>query len=186
AGTAALVLGGGFPQVHAAALAANAALRASVRAFAAAGAPVAAECAGLLYLCRSLDGQPMCGALPEVAATMTPRLTLGYREAVAVADSVLAARGTVVRGHEFHRTATIPPAGASADGSRPAWRWHAAGDEVAEGFVRGRIHASYLHVHWAGLPGAATRFVAAARAAAAAAGRPGQPSRSVPDQGSRP
>ncbi|CUU56807.1 cobyrinic acid a,c-diamide synthase [Parafrankia irregularis] len=170
-GTSALVIGGGFPQVHAGALTANAALRTAVRAFAATGAPVAAECAGLLYLSSALDGAPMCGVLGEVAAAMTPRLTLGYREAAAATDSVLAPRGTVVRGHEFHRTATIPPAGGGAvRDSAPAWRWRdAAGAEIAEGFVRGGVHASYLHTHWAGMPGAASRFVAAARQARAVA-----------------
>ncbi|ONH31170.1 cobyrinate a,c-diamide synthase [Pseudofrankia asymbiotica] len=170
-GTSALVIGGGFPQVHAGALAANAALRAQVRAFAATGAPVVAECAGLLYLSRALDGEPMCGVLAEVTAAMAPRLTLGYREAVAATDSALAARGTVARGHEFHRTVAVPPAGGmdgAPRGSAPAWTWRgAAGDEVAEGFVRGGVHASYLHTHWAGLPGTAARLVAAARAAQA-------------------
>lgn len=160
-----LLIGGGFPQVHAGALAANAALRARVRAFAATGAPVAAECAGLLYLAGALDGAPMCGVLGDVTAAMTPRLTLGYREAVAATDSVLAPRGATVHGHEFHRTTATPRAGGPAGGTAPAWRWRdGSGAEVAEGFVRGAIHASYLHTHWAGIPGAARRFVAAARA----------------------
>ena len=163
AGTSALVIGGGFPEVHASALAANATLREQVRALAAAGAPIAAECAGLLYLSRALDGEPMCGVLGGVTAMMTPRLTLGYREATAAADSVLAARGAVVHGHEFHRTATTPASGDTV--TLPAWHWRGSrGDEVREGFVRDGIHASYLHIHWAGVPGAAARFVAAARA----------------------
>ena len=58
-----LVIGGGFPEEHAADLSANAPLRAQVAALARAGAPVIAECAGLLYLARSLDGHPMCGVL---------------------------------------------------------------------------------------------------------------------------
>ena len=58
-----LVIGGGFPEEHAADLSANASLRAEVAALARAGAPVIAECAGLLYLARSLDGHPMCGVL---------------------------------------------------------------------------------------------------------------------------
>ena len=57
----ALVLAGGFPEVFGAELAANAPLRAEVAAFAAAGRPVLAECGGLLYLCRDLDGHAMCG-----------------------------------------------------------------------------------------------------------------------------
>jgi cobyrinic acid a,c-diamide synthase len=44
------------------------------------------DLAGLLWLCRSLDGAPMCGVL-DATAEMTPRLTLGYRAAVAVSPS---------------------------------------------------------------------------------------------------
>jgi cobyrinic acid a,c-diamide synthase len=156
-GAAGLVIGGGFPEVHAAQLSANAALRAQVAALARSGAPVLAECAGLLYLARSLDGQPMCGVL-GIDAEMTGQLTLGYRDAVAVADSALAPAGTRAHGHEFHRTA-IRPAGAAN-----AWRWQGRGAVVAEGFVQAGVHASYLHTHWNGLPGAASRIVAAARA----------------------
>jgi cobyrinic acid a,c-diamide synthase len=156
-GTAGLVVGGGFPEVYAAELSANAALRAEVAALAARGGPVAAECAGLLYLARSLDGLPMCGVV-DAAAAMSPRLTLGYRAAVAVGDSVLAAAGTRVRGHEFHRTVTDPPAGTPG-----AWQWSAAGPE---GFAAGSVHASYLHLHWSGSPGLAQRFVAACAAVA--------------------
>ena len=176
-GSVGLVIGGGFPEVHAAQLSANAALRSQVAALARAGAPVLAECAGLLYLARSLDDEPMCGVL-DIDAEMTGRLTLGYRDAVAVADSALASVGTRAHGHEFHRTAirapaaktpaAKTPAGAALAGAGPAsrgkaWRWQARGAVVAEGFVQGGVHASYLHTHWNGLPGTADRIVAAAR-----------------------
>ncbi|GAA3171693.1 MULTISPECIES: cobyrinate a,c-diamide synthase [Streptomyces] len=153
-----LVIGGGFPEVHAPDLSANAPLRAAVAALAASGAPVSAECAGLLYLSRSLDGRPMCGVLPA-DARMTDRLTLGYREAVALGDNALAAAGTRVRGHEFHRTAVEPGAGAS-----PAWGVTHPARRV-EGFTAGGVHASYLHVHWAATPSLATRLVRAAAGA---------------------
>jgi putative intracellular protease/amidase len=68
-GTAGLVIGGGFPEVHAADLSANTALRSHVAALARAGAPILAECAGLLYLARLLDGEPMCGVLDIKAET---------------------------------------------------------------------------------------------------------------------
>ena len=151
-GTAGLVLGGGFPEMHASGLSANGRLRDRVAALAARGAPVAAECAGLLYLARTLDDRPMCGVL-DVRATMTPKLTLGYRQAVAVTDSVLARAGEVVRGHEFHRTAAVPAAG-----DQPAWQF---GPGAVEGHVAGSVVASYLHTHWAGHPAAAARFTAA-------------------------
>ncbi|OIJ66182.1 cobyrinic acid a,c-diamide synthase [Streptomyces mangrovisoli] len=151
-GTRGLVIGGGFPEVYAAELSANLPLRRAVAILAASGNPVAAECAGLLYLCRELDGRPMCGVL-DASARMTDRLTLGYRDAVAVGDSALAAAGTRMRGHEFHRTAVEPGAGAA-----PAWGVRSPGPRV-EGFVQRGVHASYLHTHWAAVPGVARRFV---------------------------
>ncbi|MEV7523645.1 cobyrinate a,c-diamide synthase [Streptomyces sp. NPDC091371] len=156
-GTAGLVIGGGFPEVYAPELSANEPLRAAVAAFAAAGGPVAAECAGLLYLARSLDGKPMCGVL-DADARMSERLTLGYREAVAVSDSALAPAGTRLRGHEFHRTVIEPGAGAA-----PAWGFTHPERRV-EGFVQQGVHASYLHTHWAAEPSVALRFVEAAAA----------------------
>lgn len=160
AGTAGLVLPGGFPEEHAVALSANRVLLQQVRQLAADGAPIHAECAGLLYLTRSLDGHAMAGVI-DVDARFGKRLTLGYREAVAVTDSVLFGAGTRVTGHEFHRTAL--DAGV-ADGFGPAWGWRAwdAG-ATREGFTAGSVHASYLHTHPAGNPDAIRRFVEAAR-----------------------
>lgn len=160
-GTRGLVIGGGFPEMYAPDLSANAPLRAAVAALAASGAPVSAECAGLLYLSRSLDGKPMCGVLPA-ESRMTERLTLGYREAVALRDNALAAAGTRVRGHEFHRTVLEPGAGAD-----PAWGLTHPERRV-EGFVSGGVHASYLHVHWAAEPSLAGRLVASAARGAVA------------------
>jgi len=152
AGTGALVLGGGFPEVHAGDLSGNEPLRADVARLARSGAPVVAECAGLLYLAAELDGLPMCGVL-DATARMTPRLTLGYRDAVAAGSSVLTPAGMAVRGHEFHRTTVVP-----GNPAAPAWSF--GGQE--EGFVRAGVHASYLHLHWAGYPDLARRVVAAA------------------------
>jgi cobyrinic acid a,c-diamide synthase len=163
-GTAGLVLPGGFPEEHVAALSANAPLRAAVAGLAASGAPVHAECGGLLYLCENLDGAPLCGVLPAGGA-MTGRLTLGYREAVALAESVPFAAGARVAGHEFHHCAVTPRAGPA-----PAWGWR--GGEP-EGFVTGGVHASFLHTHPAGAPAAVARFArAAAHSSARSAHRP--------------
>ncbi|OEV27146.1 cobyrinic acid ac-diamide synthase [Streptomyces nanshensis] len=154
-GTRGLVIGGGFPEVYGQQLSANEPLRVAVRELVAAGRPVAAECAGLLYLSRELDGEAMCGVL-DGSARMTERLTLGYREAVAIDDSVLAPAGLRVRGHEFHRTVLTPEAG-----GEPAWGI-VRPERRREGFLggpSGNVHASYLHVHWAAAPVMARRFV---------------------------
>ncbi len=149
-GTDAIYLGGGFPETYAEALAANGPLKEQVRRFAAEGRPVAAECGGLLYLVRELDGHTMCGIF-DAEARMTDRLTLGYREARALSGSPLMEEGTLVSGHEFHYSVVEPEAG-----ERPAWELAGRG---AEGFVSGGVHASYLHVHWAATPGIPRRLV---------------------------
>ncbi|MGW0333993.1 cobyrinate a,c-diamide synthase [Streptomyces sp. NPDC003011] len=151
-GTDGLVIGGGFPEVYACELSANEPLRKAIGELARGGAPVAAECAGLLYLCRELDGLPMCGVL-DATARMAERLTLGYRDAVAVSDSVLVEAGTRMRGHEFHRTVVEPGSGEVA-----AWGVRTPRRRL-EGFVQRGVHASYLHTHWASEPGVARRFV---------------------------
>jgi len=160
-GAGGLYLGGGFPETYGEALAANRSLRAAVRAFATAGRPVVAECGGLLYLGRSLDGRPMCGVV-AAEGRMAGRLTLGYRRAVAAAPSVLAGAGRRLRGHEFHYSAVAPAAGPA-----PAWLL----DGRPEGFVAGGVHASYLHTHWAAFPEVACRLAAAAGATQAARAR---------------
>ncbi|MFF0632100.1 cobyrinate a,c-diamide synthase [Nocardia sp. NPDC004151] len=156
-GTAGLVIPGGFPEEHAADLAANTGLLAAIADQARRGLPIHAECAGLLYLTRTLDGHRMAGVL-DADAEFGPRLTLGYRDAVALTDSPLWNAGDRVRGHEFHRTRLT-----SAGSSEPGWAWRSpAGETVREGAVLHRVHASYLHTHPAGNPAAVGRFVAAA------------------------
>ncbi|MBF6296614.1 cobyrinate a,c-diamide synthase [Nocardia amamiensis] len=155
--TAGLVLPGGFPEEHAAELAANVPLLRAVAEAARRGMPVHAECAGLLYLARSLDGNSMAGVI-DADAEFGPRLTLGYRDAVALGDSPLWRAGERVRGHEFHRTRLLSPPSAT-----PAWGWHGSeGERIREGVLVGNVHASYLHTHPAGNPDAIRRFVAAA------------------------
>ncbi|TCO51650.1 cobyrinic acid a,c-diamide synthase [Kribbella antiqua] len=151
--TSALYLGGGFPELHAEALSANVELRRQVATEVAAGLPVIAECAGLLYLCRELDGHPMTGVLPATAR-MTSRLTLGYRTAIAATTTAFFDEGRRVRGHEFHRTTVDVAAEVN-----PAW--HLPGG--VEGIAQPRVHASYLHLHWTASPDVPARFVAAAR-----------------------
>jgi cobyrinic acid a,c-diamide synthase len=163
----ALLLAGGFPEVYGAELEANARLRAQVAAFAASGRPVLAECGGLLYLARELDGHEMCGAL-ALRARMGERLTLGYREAVAASDTPWLDAGERVRGHEFHYTQAQPapaPDGVQQPAMTPAWTLSARGSERTEGYAGGGVQASYLHVHWAAHPQLARRFAHAARSA---------------------
>jgi cobyrinic acid a,c-diamide synthase len=136
----ALYLGGGFPELHHPRL--HRRLREAVRA----GMPVYAECGGLMYLV----GQ---GLLPG-RIEMTDRLqNFGYKEARAARDTVIVKRGQRLRGHEFHHSRWIHPR------IPAAWLL----PRGPEGFAQGNIHASYVHLHFAGAPGCAERFVDRAR-----------------------
>ena len=155
--TAALVLPGGFPEQFTTDLSANDVARQEIRELAARGAPIHAECAGLTYLVDELDGYQMCGVLSG-SAQFTEQLTLGYRQAVAVADSPLHSIGDRTMGHEFHRTTV-----AFADSYPPAWVF--AGHDlptVRDGAIHGGVHSGYLHTHQAAHTEAISRFVAAA------------------------
>ncbi|UGT89808.1 cobyrinate a,c-diamide synthase [Mycobacterium ostraviense] len=160
-GTKAVLLPGGFPEQFAAELSANELVRGQLQHLTVAGAPVHAECAGLIYLVSELDGYPMCGVLAG-SARFTQHLTLGYRDAVAVAESPLYSVGRRVAGHEFHRTTVT-----FTDSYQPAWVYRGLGHDdraVRDGVVHRGVHASYLHTHPAATPEAVARFVAHAAA----------------------
>jgi cobyrinic acid a,c-diamide synthase len=151
----ALYAGGGFPEVFVSELSDNRPMLSSVLQHVERGAPTWAECGGLLWLARSLDGRRMAGALPADAC-MTDKLTLGYRRAQLRADSFLGPSGTSLRGHEFHYS-TLTPAGEGID-------WTGRAGAGRAGFVGPSLVASYLHLHLGALPELAERFAAAAAA----------------------
>ncbi|MDO9083278.1 MAG: cobyrinate a,c-diamide synthase, partial [Humidesulfovibrio sp.] len=105
-----LYLPGGYPELVARELAANAPMLASVRAFCAPGRtarPVWAECGGFMDLQRALvdaDGAEhvLCGVFPQRAVMRLSRAALGYREARTLRPGPLGPAGTLLRGHEFH------------------------------------------------------------------------------------
>ena len=167
------------PEAHAPALSRNTALTASVRDAIASGMPTVAECAGLLYLCRTLEGHDFVGAVPADAA-MHPRLTLRYRSARTTVDSILGPAGTTSRGHEFHRTRTEPGVGPTA-----AW----AHEDGVEGFAldpagigHATVHASICTPTGPGTRPCLAAFAASrARVCRAAAGPPRRTSSSSPN-----
>jgi cobyrinic acid a,c-diamide synthase len=146
-----VLVGGGFPEVYADELAANARLLADVRAHVARGGAVWAECAGLLWLAERLDDRPMAGVV-ATRARMTDRLTLGYRTARTTTDSPLGPAGTALRGHEFHYSTTDPPGDALVLAGRTG--------SASGGHATPRLLASYLHLHLASTPHLAEAFVA--------------------------
>ncbi len=150
---AGLVAGGGFPEVYAGELADNAPLLADVRRRIGDGLVVWAECGGLLWLSRAVDGHPMAGIVPTTAQ-LTDRLTLGYRHARTTAASPLGPAGLELRGHEFHYSSVTPSGGGLASDE--------AGQPPVGGWARPDLLASYLHVHLGAAPTLAASFVRAA------------------------
>lgn len=148
-----LYLGGGFPEVYAEALSENRPLLDEIGARVRHSLVTWAECGGLLLLCASLDDHVMTGALPNTHATMTEKLTMGYRHAISRRAGLLGPEGTELRGHEFHNS-VLAPAG---DALEMRGRF---GIEVA-GFSSPTMFASYLHQHLGATPELAERFVLA-------------------------
>jgi len=151
--TSAVLAGGGFPEIYAEALAANKAMLRSVAAHYRRGGVIWAECGGLLWLTRSLDGSAMAGVV-DADATMGGGRVLGYRSATTTGPSPLGPAGTEVRGHEFHYSATDPGGDALMLTGRHG--------TTTGGFAASHLLASYLHIHLAAYPTIAEAFVSAA------------------------
>ena len=152
--------GGGFPEMFAAELSSNQRVLEQINQRLQNGTPAYAECGGLMYLAEALidlDGNswPMAGVLPTTVK-MSPRLTLGYRQATALQPSPLVQVGKTLWGHEFHRSETtnLP--------SQPLYRlrrYDADQFHAEEGWSTHNTHASYVHVHWGGARATAASFV---------------------------
>jgi cobyrinic acid a,c-diamide synthase len=163
----ALYLGGGYPELYAEQLSQNRQMLEEVRAFAAAGRPVYAECGGMLYLSQSLtvaDGTiyTMADVL-ALSIEMTDRLVqFGYVTVEFTEDCLLGLKGTVIRGHSFHysRIACQPEIETSY-----RVQYSMSGKEELEGFHRGNVLASYIHLHFRANPAVVEHFVSAVRLA---------------------
>lgn len=165
AGTAAVYLGGGYPELHAATLAANEPMRAAIRRAADAGMPVYAECGGYLYLLDELDGmdgRPYagCGLFPGRARMGTKLAALGYRDCSTLAPSLVGPAGSRLSGHVFHYATVDGPASPAlsmTNARRPD------APPALEGAASGSTFGSFLHVHFAANGGLARKLVSAAR-----------------------
>lgn len=155
-----LYLGGGYPEEFLGELAGNESYLADLRRRRVLGLPVYAECGGMMYLAREITGRngeraELAGLL-DLSVIMTGRLRrFGYVEARLETETLLASRGEVLRGHEFHYSegaGETPAAYLVRRASRPEVCWN-------EGYVRPNLLASYVHLHFWGCPGAAARFV---------------------------
>jgi cobyrinic acid a,c-diamide synthase len=160
----ALYAGGGFPEEHAARLAANASLRDALAKAVAAGLPVWAECGGLMYLSRGLvrDGAtyPMVGALPIVVEHTGRPQGHGYVAARVDAENPFLPAGTRFTGHEFHYSRLSNPP--RVDTVLALERGVGVG-QGRDGLRVGNVVATYTHLHALGVPEWAASLVQAAR-----------------------
>jgi cobyrinic acid a,c-diamide synthase len=160
-GAEGVYLGGGFPEVFAAKLAENLIARRSLQQAIKNGLPTYAECGGLMYLCEAIvdrqgEAYPMVGILPTIA-TMQPRLSLGYRKAITLSETILLKQGAAVSGHEFHHSSL------TRSSDFPVFSMRSLDDETLqkEGWREHNVHASYLHLHWGETPQIAQSFIKA-------------------------
>jgi len=171
-GLAALYIGGGFPETHAASLAANRPLLDSIRAAAARGLPIYAECGGLMLLANTVTWQgrrhTMAGVIPVDVEVLAAPQGHGYVVLSVDRPNPFFAVGQEIRAHEFHYSRI---AGAVPDTACAVLRGTGCGGG-RDAIVVNQAWASYAHVHAAGLPEWADGTIRAAREYQAKAGDP--------------
>jgi cobyrinic acid a,c-diamide synthase len=126
---------------------------------------VYAECAGLMYLCRTItrDGRSfrMCGVIKSDIMIEKKPLGHGYIMAEVTGKNSFFGKGTLLRGHEFHHSRLV-----SAEGLKFAYkvnRGHGV-DGRGDGIVYKNVLACYTHLHAWGAPDWAVNFVKLAAA----------------------
>lgn len=177
-----LYLGGGYPEIHAKKLAANKSLLAAIRDFAKVGGVIYAECAGMMYLTRTIrtlagESYEMVGLIAAECQMRDKLQALGYVEVEVQEACILGGAGVRFRGHQFryseliempteptatNANAKIETADAATQGTVPIFRVRKrrGGETVNAGFSRGNVVASYIHAHWASNPKVPANFVA--------------------------
>lgn len=158
-----LYIGGGFPEVFIRELGSNQELMEDIRKAGRAGMPIFAECGGLMYLCRAIvdfEGEeyPMVGLVPGKCLMEKKLVGMGYVESESLSDNILSASGGRIRGHEFHYSRIQPVPDEEFDYAFQLHR-NRYRDSILDGYARGNVLASYLHLHFASDPGLAERYI---------------------------
>ncbi|GAB4190733.1 MAG: cobyrinate a,c-diamide synthase [Thalassobaculales bacterium] len=139
-------LPGGYPELHAAAIAGSRRFLDGLRGFAA-RRPVHGECGGYMVLGEGLEDaaggrHAMAGLLGLATSFARRRLHLGYRQAVLLADGPLGRAGSRLRGHEFHYATVSQPSGDAPLAEVSDAEGRPLGDR---GSRRGRVSGSFFH-----------------------------------------
>ena len=152
-----LYLGGGYPEEHTEQLSCNHTMLNSIREFCNSGRPVYAECGGLMYLSQGLQEEeikwPFVGILPSWTRMRSRRKRLGYMEVTLQQPTLIGAAGTRLRGHEFHYSELCDDPLVNLDwGAAYQARTNRDGSLHDEGYCRGQVLVSYVHLHLASSP----------------------------------
>jgi cobyrinic acid a,c-diamide synthase len=159
-GVCGVYLPGGYPELFAETLAANGAMKRSIKDVIEAGMPVYAECGGFIYLTRGVDEHDFVGIYPTTTRMLPKRKALGYREIELMADAIIGLAGTVARGHEFHYSEMAP----MPEPVERLYRVRRQGVDLgAEGYRYKNCMASYVHLHFGSCPGLAAALVGSCR-----------------------
>ncbi|HVG20610.1 MAG TPA: cobyrinate a,c-diamide synthase [Blastocatellia bacterium] len=160
-----LYFGGGYPELYAARLSANAQARSALAAFIEQGGAVYAECGGLMYLTEAIvdtDGTqyPMVGIFPTRARMRKQLTAIGYVEVEGISTSGQAPlpQGETARGHQF-RYSEIDPVPETVARSYHIKSRGSYGAPNREGYVMNNCLASYVHLHFLSNPEFAARWV---------------------------
>lgn len=168
-------MGGGYPELHARELSRNTDFFNSLKSAVSRGAPVYAECGGLMVLSRfivGLDGTrwPMAGLLPFGVRMLPRRKALGYVEVRFLRDCILGPKNTVVRGHEFHYSEIYPEDYSVHVDTVYEIASSRTVETRFEGYSLGTVLASYVHLHWGSNPLVGKFFAESARRASISKG----------------
>lgn len=163
-----LYLGGGYPELHGKALAANEAMREAIRQWAEHGGGIYAECGGLMYLAeaiRDFNGQrhPMVGLFPIEAVMERSTLTLGYRTLIIEHLCLLGKAGVRVKGHEFHYSRLEPRVNQDPLPFACSIEDASGRERRPDGLVTFNCLALYTHLHFGSCPSVARNLLAQAR-----------------------
>ncbi|PZE20446.1 cobyrinate a,c-diamide synthase [Paenibacillus xerothermodurans] len=158
-----LYLGGGFPEEFADRLAADEAVKKSIRGAITRGMPTLAECGGFMYLTEAIEdtrghSYPMLGLISGTVRMQSKLAALGYRDVTGTEGNFLMGPSDRAKGHEFHYSTFQPNPDAEI-----AYAYETKGlrGVKQDGYrnERGSLVAGYTHLHFASEPAIAERWV---------------------------
>jgi cobyrinic acid a,c-diamide synthase len=151
-----IYIGGGYPEIFAEGLESNKLMRNSIYKYHNEGNPIYAECGGLMYLSKSINGRDMCNIF-NYPSRMTKNVqALSYVISETQKDNVILKKGDIFRGHEFHYSKI------DIANSKPKFAFKIIrGTGISgsnDGLMAKNTVASYIHTHVAACPQFALNF----------------------------